>query len=68
MKRMFCTKLKELRGESGLSTMKLGKLIGVSDATICRWENGINDIKGDDLIKLCKFFKVSADYLLGLEE
>ena len=48
--------------------IELGKLIGVSVAAISRWENGINDIKSQDLIKLAKFFEVSADYLLGLIE
>lgn len=48
--------------------MALGKEIGVSDATICRWENGQNDIKGKDLIKLALFFDVTTDFLLGLED
>lgn len=48
--------------------MALGKAIAVSDATICRWENGISDIKSDQLVLLAKFFGVSSDYLLGIEE
>ena len=64
----FNERLKELRQEQGLSVIKLGTAIGVSDATICRWESGQNDIKGRDLIKLAIFFGVSTDYLLGLED
>ena len=66
--RKFSEKLKELRNEQGLSVLALGKAIDVSDATICRWENGISDIKSDQLILLAKFFGVTTDYLLGLEE
>ena len=66
--RKFAEKLKELREESKLSIKKLGNKINVSDATICRWENGLADIKSDDLIAVTKFFKVTTDYLLGLEE
>ncbi len=51
-----------------MSTMALGKKIGVSDMTICRWENNVNDVKGEELAKLAKFFEVSTDYLLGLED
>ena len=65
--RKFAERLKELRAESGLSIMALGKAIGVSDATICRWENGISDIKSDELIKLADFFLVSTDDLIGYE-
>lgn len=64
----FCIRLKELRSEKGLSTLALGKAIGVSDSSICNWENNINDIKSEYLIKLAKYFGVSVDYLLGLEE
>ena len=64
----FAKRLKELRTERGLSSMALGKAIGVSDATIIRWENNQNDIKAEQLVKLAHFFEVSTDYLLGLED
>ena len=68
MKYKFAQRLKELRAEKKLSTMKLGKLIGVSDVSICRWENGVHDVKGEELFKLAQFFGVSTDYLVGLED
>ena len=57
-----------MKRESGLSNEKLGKLLGVSHMTICRWENGKCDIKSNELVKVAKFFAVSADYLIGLED
>lgn len=66
--RKFAEILKELRMEKGVSIMALGKAISVSDSTICRWENGISDIKSDQLILLASYFSVSTDFLLGLEE
>ena len=48
--------------------MVLGKAINVSDASVCRWENGISDIKSDQLILLSQYFGVTTDYLLGLEQ
>ncbi len=62
----FCDRLKELRIERGLSIEGLSELIGISNATICRWGNGRNDIKSEQLIIIAKFFEVSTDYLLGL--
>ncbi|MBQ7880388.1 MAG: helix-turn-helix transcriptional regulator [Clostridia bacterium] len=64
----FPEKLKELKQELGLSNMKIGKAIGVGDTTVCRWENGKADIKSKELVKLAKFFGVSTDYLVGLED
>lgn len=66
--RKFCVKLKELRTDKGLSTKALGAIIGVSDVTICRWENGKADIVSENLIKLAKYFKVSTDFLLGIDD
>ena len=65
--RKFAERLKELRAESGLSIMALGKAIGVRAATICRWVNGVSDIKSDELVKLAEYFLVSTDDLLGFE-
>lgn len=64
----FSERLKELRAESGLSAMALGKSIGVSDMAILRWENGKSDITSENLKKLAEFFNVTTDYLLGLTE
>ena len=66
--RRFAERFRELRCDKNLSMKDLSKEINISDATISRWENGINDIKGDQLIIVAKFFGVSADYLLGLED
>lgn len=66
--KIFGERLKELRTEKGLSILDLSKQIKISNATICRWENNTNDIKGEQLIVLAKFFNVSTDYLLGLED
>ena len=66
--RKFAERFKELRLEKNLSMKELSNKIKISDATISRWKNGINDIKGDQLIIVAKFFGVSADYLIGLED
>ena len=64
----FSERLKELRIEKGLSIQMLSKDIGIGVASICRWENGKADVKGMQLIVLAKYFGVTTDYLLGLED
>ena len=66
--RKFSERLRELREERGLSQNQLAKQTGFSSTSVSRWENGEADIASDYLIILCKFFGVSADYLLGLED
>jgi len=66
--RKFAEELKEIRTEKELSIHKLSKEVDISAGAICHWENGKNDIKSDQLISLAKFFDVSTDYLLGLED
>ena len=65
--RIFADKLKELRTEQGLSIFELSKKTGVSVGAICHWENNKSDIKSDQLTTIAKFFGVTTDYLLGLE-
>ena len=64
----FAARLKELRLEKGLSIFALSKATGLGVASICRWENCQSDVKGSQLVILAKFFKVSIDYLMGLED
>lgn len=67
MKETFNERIKSLREDKGLSIQALARELKVSSASVFRWENGQGDIKSSQLILLAKFFGVSADYLLGLE-
>lgn len=64
----FSQRAKELRELSGLSQMKLSEKIGISAAAIGFLENQNNEPKGSTISAYAKFFNVSADYLLGLED
>lgn len=64
----FCERLKELRQERNLSYRQLAKQTGFSDVALGKWERGIQIPTIQTLITLCKYFNVTADYLLGLED
>ncbi len=66
--KVFAERLKELRTEMNLSTTKLGKAIGVSHVAISRWERELRIPNIENLVALAKFFRVSTDYLCGLED
>ncbi|MDE6504395.1 MAG: helix-turn-helix domain-containing protein [Clostridia bacterium] len=64
----FTERLKELRIEKGLSLVQLAKETGISKSAISFWENGDRIPTALNIITLAKYFEVSADYLLGLED
>lgn len=66
--KIFAERLKELRTEEGLTIVDLAKAIGVSNIAISRWERLQRIPNIEVLYKLARFFKVSADYLIGLED
>ncbi len=65
--KIFCERLRDLREEKGLSINNLAKELKVSHSTIIRWENGEQVPNIDYLLLIANYFKVSADYLIGLE-
>lgn len=58
-------RIKELRIENGLTQVQLGKIIGFDGRTISQYERGINEPDVKTIKKLCDFFEVTSDYLLG---
>lgn len=64
----FSSRLKELREYEQLGYAELGQELGVSGTAIARWENGKRISNIESLYTIAKFFGVSSDYLLGLED
>ena len=60
--------LKDLRKEKRLTQTELATFLCTTQDTISLWELGKSYPDIPTLIKICKFFEVSSDYLLGLEE
>ncbi len=54
-------KIKELRIERGLSQLKFGKLIGVSQKAIDYWERNVNEPKASYIIEIVKAFEITYD-------
>jgi len=61
-------RLKELRLEYGLSQAKLAKETGLTQSSIFYWEKGLKIPTAQAVVILAKYFGVTTDYLLGLED
>lgn len=68
MENNFKNNLKMLRQEFGVGQVELAKSLNVSKGIISLWENGLREPNMSSLISLAKYFKVSIDYLVGLEK
>ena len=61
-------KLKELREENGITQSSVAQYLNIKQNTYSQYENEKRQLPIDVLIKLSKFYKVSTDYILGLED
>lgn len=60
-------RMRELREDNDLSQAEVGKVIHKSQQGYSHIENGRAELKIEDLILLCEFYKVSADFFIGLK-
>lgn len=61
-------RIKELREENGLTQQAVADYLNVKQNTYSQYENGKRQLSVDALIKLAKFYKVTTDYILELED
>ena len=61
----FSRTLSMLRKEQGISQRKVAAALGISQALLSHYENGIRESGLGFVIKVCDYYHVSADYLLG---
>ena len=61
-------RLKELRNEKKLTQKELSIILKTNNSSICDWECGRTEPSVYYIIEICKYFQISADYLLGLED
>ena len=62
----YRTRMRSLREDRDLTQRELGAVIDKSQQGYSHIEDGRAELKIDDLIKLCKFYGVSADYFIGI--
>ncbi len=56
----------EVRKDHGDTQIKLAQKLNVSVQTVQAWEQGRSSPDHETLVKICKLYNVSSDYLLGL--
>lgn len=64
----YAQRLKILREKKGMTQEQIAVVLKTSQQYYGKYENGKRPLPIEHLITLCKFYKVSADWILGLKE
>ena len=62
----YRTRLRHIREDRDLTQAEVGKVLQKSQQGYNHIEAGRAELKIDDLIRLCRFYNLSSDYLIGL--
>ena len=68
MELTFGEKIRNLREDADLNQTQLGNAVCMTQRKISYIECGKYEPSIDDIVAFCHFFRVSADYLLGIPE
>ncbi|MBE6587316.1 MAG: helix-turn-helix transcriptional regulator [Ruminococcaceae bacterium] len=61
-------RIRQIREDRDLSQETVAKVIKTTQQQYSKIETGRADISGEKLILLCKFYNLSADYILGISD
>ena len=62
----YIKRIRDLREDSDKTQQQIADYLGTSQTMYARYERGANELPIRHLISLCKYYNVSADYILGL--
>ncbi len=58
--------IRDLREDADLTQTQVAEILGTSQTMYARYERGASELPIRHLISLCRLYRVSADYILGL--
>lgn len=64
----YRTRIRHVREDRDLTQAEIGKILQKSQQGYNHIEAGRAELKIEDLITLCKFYNLSADYLIGITD
>ena len=64
----YVKRMRDLREDHDLTQSDVAKILGTSQTMYARYERKANELPIHHLLALCEYYKVSADYFLGLKD
>ncbi|MBQ6043672.1 MAG: helix-turn-helix transcriptional regulator [Clostridia bacterium] len=68
MRYAYIKRLRDLREDNDKTQKEIADLLGTSQTMYARYERGANEMPIRHLIRLCRYYKVSSDFILGLTD
>ena len=65
---IYAKKIRDLREDHDLTQKQIADVLQTTQRVYSRYETETNELPIRHLITLCKYYKISADYILGLPE
>ena len=63
----YIKRIRDLREDHDKTQAEIAAVLGTSQTMYARYERGANELPIHHLITLCRYYQVSADYILGIE-
>ena len=60
--------IRDLLEDNDITQQEIADYLGTSQTMYARYERGANELPIHHLIKLCEYYNVSADYILGIKD
>ncbi len=60
--------IRDLREDNDKTQQEIADVLGTSQTMYARYERGANEIPVRHILTLCRYYNVSADYILGLSK
>ena len=64
----YIKRIRDLREDNDKTRQEIAYVLGTSQTMYARYERGANEMPIRHLVKLCQYYGVSADYILGLTD
>lgn len=64
----YIKRIHDLREDHDKTQQEIADVLGTSQTMYARYERGANEMPLRHLIVLCKYYGVSADYILGFKD
>lgn len=64
----YIKRLRDLREDRDMTQQEIADILGTSQTMYARYERGANELPIHHLVTLCKYYNVSSDFVLGLDD
>lgn len=64
----YVRRIRDLREDHDYSQEKIADMLGTSQTMYARYERAANEMPIHHLLGLCRIYRVSSDYILGLTD